>query len=869
MSSTPAATILIVDDETRNRELLEMSLQSKGYATVSADSGEAALRCVEQEAPDLILLDVMMPDMDGNQVAIRLKSNPVTADIPIIMLTALADHAARLAGLGAGAEEFLSKPVDLAELWLRGRNLLRLKEFNESLKNQSWILEQEVQKRTADLQHFRSAMDATADAIFLVNRGTMRYVEVNAAACQLLGYTREELLELSPTALLGMTLEELADAYDDTIAGHALRRPLETQLRCKDGSNIQVEVQRQAQRFGADWTIVGIARDITVRKEAEQRLHHMAHYDALTGLPNRMLFYETLHKTLSVAKDGGASVAVLRIDLDQFKTVNDSLGHATGDELLGQFGGRLAQCVRVRDTVGRLGGDEFGLILLMQDGLAAGTQSATLVANAIREILRTPFQLNGHARMVTVSMGISVYPDDASDIEALVRHADTAMYRAKQAGRDTFRFFTAQMNADVLVRLDLEAALRRAIENDEFVLYYQPKVQLSSGRIAGLEALLRWQRPGYGLVSPQEFIPVLEESGLILRVGRWVIATACQQIGRWMRSDVGPLQVSVNVSGRQFLEGDLEADVILALADSGIPADLLELELTESSLMANTQRTISTLQALKLRGVQISIDDFGTGYSSLAYLRRFPIDKLKIDIAFIREVTTSPGDAAIALAIISMAHSLKLDVIAEGVETEAQLSYLRRNRCDQMQGFFFSRPLPVAELERLVCEDKRLPPPSGQGRGPRSTLLVVDDEARVLTALQRQLRPDGYHILSAQSAAEGFELLALHPVQVILCDQRMPNMSGTQFLDRVKDLYPDTFRIVLSGYADLESIMDAINRGAVYRFYTKPWDNKALRKNVSEAFRHYWLLHTIPDDAMDTESAAVGGTNVISLPARP
>ncbi len=436
MSSTPAATILIVDDETRNRELLEMSLQSKGYATVSADSGEAALRCVEQEAPDLILLDVMMPDMDGNQVAIRLKSNPVTADIPIIMLTALADHAARLAGLGAGAEEFLSKPVDLAELWLRVRNLLRLKEFNESLKNQSWILEQEVQKRTADLQHFRSAMDATADAIFLVNRGTMRYVEVNAAACQLLGYTREELLELSPTALLGMTLEELADAYDDTIAGHALRRPLETQLRCKDGSNIQVEVQRQAQRFGADWTIVGIARDITVRKEAEQRLHHMAHYDALTGLPNRMLFYETLHKTLSVAKDGGASVAVLRIDLDQFKTVNDSLGHATGDELPGQFGGRLAQCVRVRDTVGRLGGDEFGLILLMQDGLAAGTQSATLVANAIREILRTPFQLNGHARMVTVSMGIAMSPAHGRLPAELLEHADQALYRAKSEGRN-------------------------------------------------------------------------------------------------------------------------------------------------------------------------------------------------------------------------------------------------------------------------------------------------------------------------------------------------------------------------------------------------------------------------------------------------
>ncbi|MES2949611.1 MAG: EAL domain-containing protein [Pseudomonadota bacterium] len=862
--NNPVASILVVDDEIHNRKLLELLLKPEGYTTRCAANGEEALASVAQDPPDLILLDVMMPGMDGHEVASRLKANPATSHIPIIMVTALTDRAARLSGLSAGAEEFLTKPVDRAELWLRVRNLLRLKAFNDFLKSNSWILEQQVQRRTSDLQRFRSAMDATADAIVLVNRGTMRFVEVNAAACHMLGFTREEFFQLSPAALIDHSLEQLEDAYDAVISGEGMSPPRETQLRRKDGSFVQVEIQRQAQRSGTEWIIVGIVRDITERKEAEKRLHHMAHYDALTGLPNRMLFYETLRKTLSVARDSGAAVAVLLIDLDHFKNVNDTLGPAVGDELLSQFSTRLVQCVRVRDTIGRLGGDEFGLILLLQDG----QQGASLVANTIREALRAPFQLKGHELVATVSIGISVHPVDASNPDTLVKYADTAMYRAKQAGRNTFRFFTAQMNADVLVRMDLEAALRRAIDKEEFVLYYQPKVQLSSGRITGLEALLRWQRPGHGLVSPLEFIPVLEESGLIVRVGRWVITTACQQIASWMRSSVGALQVSVNVSGRQFVDGDLDADVIQALTDSGIPADLLELELTESSLMANTQRTIATLQNLKQRGVQISIDDFGTGYSSLAYLRRFPIDKLKIDIAFIRDVTTSPDDAAIALAIISMAHSLKLDVIAEGVETEAQLSYLRRNRCDQIQGFFFSRPLPVLELERLMLEDKRLPLPPGQSHGPQNTVLLVDDEPHVLTALKRLLRADGYHILSANSAAEGFELLALHPVQVILCDQRMPHMSGTLFLDRVKDLYPDTFRIVLSGYTDLESIMDAINRGAIYRFYTKPWDNKVLRDNVFEAFRHYWLLHDIPDGHSGLESTASTATNVVTLPLR-
>jgi diguanylate cyclase (GGDEF)-like protein/PAS domain S-box-containing protein len=700
-----APTILIVDDELLNCKLLVALLKPEGYLTLIASGGEEALVLIAERQPDLILLDIMMPGMDGYITAKTIKADPATRHIPIIMVTAMSDRDARLAGLEAGAEEFLTKPIDRTELWLRVRNLLRLKSFGDLLKSQSQFFEQLVQERTADLQRFRTAMDATADAIFLIERTSMRFIEVNATACNMFGYTREEFLDLCPTDLGGVTLELLTEKYDMLIASSGKTQLQELRLRRKDGSQLQVELNRQALRSGDDRIIVGVVRDITERKEAQQRLHRLAHFDGITGLPNRTLFYDSLKQTLVQAAEKGWQVAVLFIDLDNFKNVNDTLGHAFGDELLSQFGTRLVQCVRVRDTVGRLGGDEFAVILVLH----AGIQGATKVASKIQSVLEAPFLLNAQEIAVTASIGITMYPDDAGDADTLIRYADTAMYRAKQAGRATYRFFTAQMNAEVLERLDLEAALRKAIENEEFVLHYQPKVQINSGKVVGLEALLRWQRPGHGLIAPNEFIPVLEETGQIVRVGSWVIDTVCKQIAAWMRSTVGPLQVSVNVSGRQFLESDLEIQVMQALAANGVPGELLEVELWESSLMANTARTIVTLHNLKKHGVKISIDDFGTGYSSLAYLRRFPIDKLKIDIAFIRDITTNPDDAAIALAIIGLAHTLKMEVIAEGVETAEQLAYLRRHGCDQIQGYYFSRPLALVALEQLLHEGRGLP----------------------------------------------------------------------------------------------------------------------------------------------------------------
>jgi diguanylate cyclase (GGDEF)-like protein/PAS domain S-box-containing protein len=832
------AHILIVDDQAVNVQLLEYLLGSTGYTGVHSTTDPRAVTGLNREHDyDLIILDLHMPGFSGFDVMAALAAEVQDSWLPILVVTA--DPDAKLAALEAGARDFVSKPFDPLEVLTRIRNMLEVRLMHRAARDYGALLEQTVRERTAELQRFRSAMDATADAIFLIEADGLSLLDVNDGACRLLGYERRDLLAMAPSQLLpdsGACLKTLLA----TPPGEARLPALtEGELECQDLTCIPVEINWQLQDLDHGRALIAVARDLSERRRAEERLKHLARYDSLTGLPNRSLFYQTLTEAIELAQDKTWRIVVLFIALDRFKNINDSLGAALGDELLRQFSNRLVQCVRIRDTAGRMGGDEFALILTM----SREQRDAVSVANELREALRAPFDLHGHAAVLTASIGIAMYPDDATDPDTLIKYADTAMGRAKQAGRDGYRFFTAGMNVQVLARLDLEMALRRALEIDEFVLYYQPKINLRTGQIAGVEALLRWSRPGYGVVLPTEFVPVLEETGLIVRVGSWIIDAACRQIAEWLADATGPVRVAVNVSSRQFVEGDLYAEVASALQQHGVPPDCLELELTESALMSNAERTIVVLGKLKELGVKIAIDDFGTGYSSLAYLQRFPIDKLKIDIAFVRNVTTNPNDAAIAQAIISMAHSLKLRVIAEGVETRAQFEYLRRNRCDEIQGFYFSRAVPGRELGRMVADGKCLPAEHVAGALSVQTLLIVDDDVNVLSSLHRLFRRDGYQILTAQSPEEGFELLALHRVQVILCDQRMPGMSGTEFLSKVKEMYPETIRIILSGYTGLESVLDSINRGAIYRFYTKPWDDNQLRENIRLAFHHYWLMN--------------------------
>lgn len=436
---------------------------------------------------------------------------------------------------------------------------------------------------------------------------------------------------------------------------------------------------------------------------AAVEIEHLAYHDALTGLPNRPLFMDRLIVALSQAHRGSQKLAVLFLDLDRFKNINDSLGHTAGDSLLKAVSDRIRRCVREGDTVARFGGDEFTMLIPRIENI----EDAAKIASKIIETIKIPFLLGGQELFISTSIGVSLYPGDGLDPETLVRNADTAMYRAKEQGRDNYQLYAPDMNAQALERLDLENTLRKALSQEELVLFYQPQVSARTGAVIGLEALVRWQHPERGLLSPAQFISAAEVSGLIIPIGDWILRTACRQARVWQKKLDQKITIAVNLSARQFQQPDLVEQVRAALDDTGLDPSTLEIEITESNAMQNAENTIYTLRELKAIGVRISMDDFGTGYSSLNYLKRFPIDTLKLDQSFVRDVTTDPSDAAIVSAVITMAHSLNLKVVAEGVETEEQLQFLRRQNCDVIQGYYFSRPASAPDLEPFLLQSAR------------------------------------------------------------------------------------------------------------------------------------------------------------------
>jgi len=447
----------------------------------------------------------------------------------------------------------------------------------------------------------------------------------------------------------------------------------------------------------------GVSRDVTPRKEAEARIQYLASHDSLTGLPNRVMFGELLNHVLAASKRNQRQFAVLFIDLDRFKFINDSLGHEAGDTLLREVATRLKDSLRASDIVARLGGDEF--VMLLQD--LRGVEQAGRIARKLLSAVIKPLVIQGQECRVTASIGISVYPNDAHDETSLMTHADIAMYHAKEEGKNNFQFYDGRLETLSLERLTLETRLRRAIERNELSLHYQAKLDLASNAIAGVEALLRWNSAELGAVSPAKFIPVAEETGLILGIGKWVLRNACAQSVAWQRAGLPPVRVSVNLSPRQLSDADLLDEVRAVLADTGLQPDLLELEVTESSVMHNVERALQVLGSLKAMGVRLAIDDFGTGYSSLAQLKRFPIDTLKVDRSFIRELPADTEDKAIAEAIIAMGKTLSLTVVAEGVETPEQKAFLRERACDQMQGYHFSKPIAADAFAELLRTHKQ------------------------------------------------------------------------------------------------------------------------------------------------------------------
>jgi diguanylate cyclase (GGDEF)-like protein/PAS domain S-box-containing protein len=580
-----------------------------------------------------------------------------------------------------------------------------------ALRRVTGALEQKIKEREivqTELQEsedrYRKLFELSPDGMLIVSEG--KIVLVNGMCLRMLGASAPEeligkpLLDIFHSDYRERVRERMHQMQEKNLPLPAVER----KILMLDGAAIDVEVAASPfTHRGRQGTQV-VMRDITDRKEANDRLNYLAQYDSLTDLPNRGLFQDRLEHGLAQAKRNGCSAAVLFIDLDRFKIVNDTLGHGIGDKLLLQVAARLSGCTRTGDTVGRFGGDEFGVILLD----LVKPEAAAVVAQKINDALARPFDLDGHRTFISASIGITLYPADATDPATLNMNADAAMYRAKEAGRNTYRFFTREMNERAMQRMQMEASMRRALERGEFLLHYQPKVDLASGAICGMEALLRWAHPKKGLVSPAEFVPVLEETGLIVPAGEWVTREACRQIAAWQQAGLEAPHVAVNLSARQFRQKNLEEMVRAILAETGVAPALLQFEITESLLMNDPDGAVRTLLALRNAGVLLSVDDFGTGYSSLAYLKHFPLDALKIDRAFISDIVTNPGDASITLAVISLAHSLKLKVVAEGVETEAQLDLLTRYACDQMQGYYFSRPVAAAEMGAMLREGRRL-----------------------------------------------------------------------------------------------------------------------------------------------------------------
>jgi diguanylate cyclase (GGDEF)-like protein/PAS domain S-box-containing protein len=544
----------------------------------------------------------------------------------------------------------------------------------------------------------RDLFENARDAMFSYNlRGRM--ISANRRVTELTGYTNEEFLALN--------FGQIVAVEHHVAVGEALKRifngedaPYELEIGAKDGRRIPLEVTARLilGKRGEPHTVQAIGRDITERKQAEETIRRLAYHDALTDLPNRALFEDRLLVALAQARRQREMIAVLFLDLDSFKVVNDTLGHGAGDKLLQAVAHDLATLVREGDTVARVGGDEFTLLLA---GIEA-PEDATDVAQRILECLRRPRVINGTEFRTTGSIGVTMYPADGGKGETLLRNADTAMYRAKERGRDNYQLYAASMNAKMMERIAVEQDLRHALVRNELELFYQPIVAVETGVITGAEALIRWRHPKRGIVPPDEFIPLAEETGLILEIGEWVLRETCRQIRQWREQGLVVDLVAVNLSARQFQQEDLVQRIAGILRESGVSPDLIQIEITESAVLKNVDSAMAMLWQLREMGIQIALDDFGTGYSSLTYLKRFPIDAVKIDQSFVRDLEHDASDATIVSTVIGMAENLHLHVIAEGVETENQLEFLRQRGCKEYQGYLFARPMPAEEFAELL-----------------------------------------------------------------------------------------------------------------------------------------------------------------------
>ncbi len=731
-------TILVVDDNPSNLHLLFDLLSETGFQVAIAESGDMALETLELIVPDLILLDINMPGLDGFATCQQLKRRPEFRDVPVIFMSALAESVNKIQGFSVGAVDYITKPFDTQETLARVKNHLALREAQAERDQLNRELERRVQERTAELEALNQQLLAEVEERkrteialresesqfrlmfeqapigMVVTDGSGQWVEGNFALAQLLNY--------SGGALCGHHWRHLVREadwpvlerhYEAAVKGEKNYFHQEVACQTRAGKHIHGVLHAVVLRGGAHSPTYLLCQfmDLTQRKTVEAELRHNACHDALTQLPNRAMLTQQLDITLAKARQNPFhKFAVLFLDLNRFKLVNDSLGHQVGDQLLVAIARRLETVIRDSDMIARLGGDEFVVLL---NGI--GSQNVAIhVADRIESVLKVPFELGEHSLFITASIGIALGHTGYEKGADLLRDADIAMYSAKSnkaKEKKTYELFEPGMFTRVSGQLQLESELHQALERDEFQLYYQPIVSLSTGRIQGFEALLRWFNPHRGIVSPVEFIPIAEETGLIIPMGEWVLKTAYEQLIQWREQfEIAQnLKMSVNISTPQLKDPNFLLRLDDILMQAGWNGKGLQLELTESICMDNSDAIVEVLQQLKTRGIELCIDDFGTGYSSLSYLHRFPIDHLKIDRAFVKRIQVAGEQREIAQTVITLAHHLGMDTIAEGVELPHQLAQLRAMECEAAQGYFFAKPLNREAAEALLAEHTHYP----------------------------------------------------------------------------------------------------------------------------------------------------------------
>jgi diguanylate cyclase (GGDEF)-like protein len=692
---------LVVDDEPSLRLFMGAALKKSGFNVIEADHGRTALDLFDSDKPDLILLDLVMPGMDGFETCTAVRRLPGGRYTPILMVTGSDDDASIEKSFEAGASDFVAKPINWTMLGHKAKYLLRAGQAFKALDRN--------RRRLAKTQELAKLGN------WQIDLGNFEF-NCSSKACRLLGLDSRN--RISYDDFLSAIIARERDMVKEKIDQAARSRQnivLNYPVILPDGTQKHILNQGEIlfNKNGTPELMMGVIQDVSQLRQAEEEIRLLAFYDSLTGLANRALFMDRLNQAIASASRSRQKFALLFLDLDQFKLINDTLGHQIGDLLLKQVAARLKTNIRKSDTaaapgmdpsdsvIARLGGDEFTVLL---SNINAPEAAAKVAARLIREIADT-YHLEGHEVAMTTSVGISVFPADGTESSTLLKNADSAMYHAKNNGRNSYQFYMESLNQAATERFSMERDLKKAIENEEFVLFYQPQIDLATRKIVGAEALIRWIHPTRGMIQPNKFIHIAEESGQIIDLNRWVLQTACKQKSEWLQAGLNPVSVAVNLSGYKLSSQNIIRTIKEALGSDSAGYRNLEIEITENVLMQDTKETVSTLQQIKALKLRIALDDFGTGYSSLSYLTSFPVDVIKIDRSFVMGCTTEPKNLIIIKAIIAMGHSMDKRIVAEGIETEEQFVLMKQLSCDEGQGYFFKHPVSKVEFAALLEEE--------------------------------------------------------------------------------------------------------------------------------------------------------------------